>query len=86
MPLDSIPKLQEFLGRELIYSGTACRVIEILEEDPALVLEDRGDSRIIQANQYGEARRRAPRTFTVPLLNVRRDGLNPALLELVNSL
>ena len=85
MPPD-IPKPQALLGRHLTYRGVACRVIEILEEGPALVLEGHGDSRIIQANQYGEACRRAPRTFTVPLLNVRGDGLNPALLELANNL
>lgn len=75
-------QLRHLLGQPLIYQGMRCRVIDILEEGPALVLQGDPATQPIQANQHGEARRRAPPLFTVPLLNVRRDGLNPLLQDL----
>ncbi|MDH4274269.1 MAG: hypothetical protein OEW08_04450, partial [Gammaproteobacteria bacterium] len=44
-------------------------VVEILEDTPALVLQSLTDEPIIQANQYGEAHRFAPRTHTIPVLS-----------------
>ena len=75
-------KLKNLLGHHLNYSGTPCRVIEILDEGPALVLQDCGEYAAIQSSQYGEARRRVARVFTVPLLNLRRDDINPSLIGL----
>ncbi|MDX1655629.1 MAG: hypothetical protein R3310_10515 [Candidatus Competibacteraceae bacterium] len=71
-------KLDTLKGATLIYQGRPCRIIEVLEEGPALVLEEL-EGREIQANQYNEPNRRAPRIHSVGLLNVRRDGLNPLL-------
>ncbi len=78
--------LRQLIGRNLTYQGITCRVIEILAEGPQLVLQDCNEGKVIQTNQYGEANRRVPRVFTVPLLNPRRDGLNPALPELARWL
>ncbi|MDS4071277.1 MAG: hypothetical protein RKO24_16820 [Candidatus Competibacter sp.] len=75
-------KLKNLLGQPLTYQGIACRVIEILPDESALVLRDSGDNKVIQPNQYGDAGEWMPRTFTVTVLNVRRDGLNPELPEL----
>jgi len=75
-------KLKKLLDQPLTYQGMPCRVIEILADGPALVLRDQHDHRIIQANQYGEAGERLPRTFTVPVFDPRGDGLNPDLPEL----
>ncbi len=85
MQIDS-KTLNNLIGREVSYQGTRCRIIEILEEDPALVLQDYQPQKTVQPNQYGEANRRAPRVFTVALLNIRRDGLNPALVGLTELL
>jgi hypothetical protein len=79
-------KLGNLLHRRVTYQGVECRIIEILDEGPALVLQDCRHESVIQANQYGEASRRVPRLFTVSLLNVRRDALNPALTELSDLL
>jgi hypothetical protein len=77
-------KLKNLLGRSLSYQGVPCQIIEILGENPpVLVLRDLRDHKVMQANQYGDAGDHQPRTFTVPLLNVRRDRLNPDLPELV---
>lgn len=75
-------KLKTLLGQPLTYRGMPCRVIEILADEPALVLRDRHDHKIIQPNQYGDAGDWLPRTFTVAVLDVQRDGLNPDLPEL----
>ena len=77
-------KLKVLLGRSLHYQGVPCQVIELLtdEEPPALVLRASDNSKVIQPNQYGDAVGWAPQTFTVAVLNVRRDRLNPDLPEL----
>jgi hypothetical protein len=75
-------KLKILLGQTLTYQGIPCRVIDILADELALVLHDHDDRRILQANQYGDAGDHLPRTFTVALLNARRERLNPDLPEL----
>lgn len=60
-----IADLKLLLGKQLDYKGTQCEVIDVLEDDPALVLKNLEDESSIQADQYGEAHRRAPETFTV---------------------
>ncbi|HAO32844.1 MAG TPA: hypothetical protein PLP22_14225 [Candidatus Competibacter sp.] len=75
-------KLNRLLGQPLSYQGLPCRVIEILADGPALVLQDHQERRIIQANQYGDAGPRVPRTFTVAVLEPRGEALNPDLPEL----
>jgi hypothetical protein len=77
-------KLKALLGRFLNYQGLSCQVIELLieEEPPALVLRASGDSKVIQPNQYGDAVGWAPQTFTVAVLDKRRDRFNPDLPEL----
>lgn len=74
--------LKTLLGERLTYRGQPCQVIDILAEEPALVLSSDTGHTIVQSNQYNEPGRRVTETFTVPLLNPRRDGLNPALAEL----
>lgn len=70
--------LRHIIGQQLNYKGHACEVIEVLEDGPQLVLrnldvanaEDQELSRNpIQPNQFGEAHRRTPETFTVPALD-----------------
>ena len=75
-------KLKKLLDQPLTYRGMPCRVIEILADEPALVLRDRHDHKVIQPNQYGDAGHWTPRTFTVAVFNTQRDGLNPDLPEL----
>ena len=75
-------KLQKLLGQILSYQGRPCQVIEILIEEPALVLRDCQDIKTLQTNQYGNAVGWAPQTFTIALLDARREHLNPDLPEL----
>ncbi len=82
MPPIDPEKLKKLLGRVLLYQGHAYQVIEILSEEPALVLRDRQDRKILQTNQYGDASGWAPHTFSVALLDAGRNRLNPDLPEL----
>lgn len=50
-----IPTSSSLLGDFLHYRGIACQVIEILADEPALVLRDCSDHTLIQADQYGHA-------------------------------
>ena len=79
-------QIERLLGRQLIYQGALCEIIEILGEGPRLVLQDCQPHSVIQADQFGDARRWVPRTYTVALYNIRRDGLNPALANLTKFL
>ena len=76
----SLPDLRRLIGQSVLYHGICCRVIEVLEDGPSLVLADGGKNREIQDNQYGEPNRTVPRTYTVPV----RAGaeLHPDFLEL----
>lgn len=75
-------KLKKLLGQSMTYQGISCQVIEILTDEPALVLRDSSDHKVIQPNQYGDAGDWMPRTFTVTVFDARRDGFNPELPEL----
>ncbi|PIE83614.1 MAG: hypothetical protein CSA09_01885 [Candidatus Contendobacter odensis] len=82
MPYINPEKLKQLLNQTLTYQGMPCRVIEILADELTLVLRDNTDRKVLQANQYGDAGDWLPQTFTVAVLNVRRDDLNPELPEL----
>jgi hypothetical protein len=75
-------QIKNFLAQRLICQGIPCHGVAILVEEPAVVLQDCDVYKVIQTNRHGEASRRVPRIFTVALHNVRRDGLNPALVDL----
>lgn len=68
-----IDKLRQYLGRNVSYQGTIYEVMEILEETPALVLQDCEQHTTIQADQHGEAHRRVPKTRTI-MIPVDEDG------------
>lgn len=73
--------LRHIIGKQLNYKGHQCEVIEVLEDGPQLVLRNLdvelesqesipSESRNpIQPNQFGEAHRRTPETFTIPAVD-----------------
>lgn len=76
-------KLKNLLGCCLSYQGIPCQVIEMLgEEPPILVLRDLRDHQVIQPNQYGDAGGWTPQMFTVAVLNIHGDRFNPDWPEL----
>jgi hypothetical protein len=78
----TIDQLRSMIGLRLLYQGILCRVIEVLEDGPSLVLQSIDEEPSIQANQHGEANRRTPVSYTVPVLNDTQTELHPQFLEL----
>ena len=66
---------RDLLGRAVTYRGHTCRVVELLDDPPALILQDEASGTTdMQANQHGEAHRRVPRTYTVALYHYNAAG------------
>lgn len=59
--------LQRMIGAQARYHDDAYQVIEVLEDGPAVVLQQVGDHTTIQADQHGDAHRRVPITLTLQL-------------------
>ena len=66
---DIINTLRQHIGCYVRHQDTVYEVIEVLEDVPALVLQDCEQHTTIQADQHGEAHRRVPqvRTITIPV-------------------
>ncbi len=77
--------LRQLIGRQARYHGVKYEIIEVLEDEPMLVLEDCEDHKTIQADQHGEAHRRVPQTLTlhVPFLPDGEADLEAIGLELI---
>lgn len=87
MDLEDLPaRLRRLIGTRLHYQGQSCRIIEVLEPGPALVLQCENHSGVIQPNQYGDATRRVPRTIQLPVLNEEGDAFHPEFRQLDISL
>lgn len=78
----NLERLRNCIGHELVFEGQRCRIIELLEDGPALVLACDTQTTEIQANQYGDATRRVDQTRTVPVLNAEGDAYHADFLKL----
>lgn len=74
--------LPQLVGRAVRYRGRRLQILEVLLDGPALVLCEPQGQRVIQADQFGDARRRAPETWTVPVFGPGRRELHPLFREL----
>ena len=75
----SLDQLRNMIGVQVYHQGISCKVIEVLEDGPSLVLISI-DENHIQADQYGNPQRRVPETFTIPVLTTDGDEIQPAYL------
>jgi len=57
--------LRKLIGGRARFHEVLYEIIEVLEDGPALVLQDCEDHTTIQADQHGEAHRRVPQTITL---------------------
>ncbi|MBI3773854.1 MAG: hypothetical protein HY272_14310 [Gammaproteobacteria bacterium] len=75
-----VNRLAVLIGREVNYSGNPCQIVEILEDGPALVLQYHNYT--IQADQHGEAHRKAPNTVIIPIYDHEGNGWHPEFAAL----
>jgi hypothetical protein len=78
----TLDQLRSMIGLRLMHQGILCQVIEVLEDGPSLVLQSIDEAPSIQPNQHGEATRRTPVTYTVPVLNQDKTELHAQFLAL----
>lgn len=81
----TVEHLRDLIGLRVRHEGVECRVIEVLEDGPSLVLQSEL-AQSIQPDQYGEAHRWVPHTLTVPIFNDDKTELAPdfASLDLIS--
>jgi len=77
----TLDQLRGMIGIQVVHQGVPCKVVEVLEDGPTLVLLSIDESHI-QSDQYGNPLRKVPQTFTVPVLNSTGDEIHPAYLAL----
>lgn len=70
MDIERLPqRLRGLIGTRLRHQGQSCRIIEVVEPGPMLILLCENTNGVIQANQYGDATRRVPKTISIPVLS-----------------
>lgn len=74
-------QLRGMIGVPVEHEGIPCRVVEVLEDGPSLVLEALARKEM-QPDQHGDPRRHVPETYVVPVLDHDRDTLHPEFLAL----
>ncbi|KPK41050.1 MAG: hypothetical protein AMJ69_00055 [Gammaproteobacteria bacterium SG8_47] len=79
-----IEELRTLIGCRVRHGGILCEVVEILEHGPFVVLLNLEHGTIIQTNQHGDASRRVPLTYTIPVMHHTEGDVHPtfAALEL----
>lgn len=76
-------QLHNLIGRRVTHHGTTCTVVEVLESEPALVLQVHDSCSSLQDNQYGNPGRRVPEIITIPLFDENESSkFHPELLQL----
>jgi hypothetical protein len=71
-------QLLTLIGQQLVYQQQRCEIIELLD-DCELVLQVLEADSNIQATQYGEGHRAAPKTYTLPVFDGEGE-LHPELI------
>lgn len=81
-PEVTVDQLQYLIGMRVSFQGACCRIIEVLEDGPELVLQECDERTTIQPDQHGEAHRRVPHTLTIPIMSPDKKEFSPAFLSL----
>lgn len=76
----SLKQLRGMIGTMLCHNNKNCQIVEVLEDGPSLVLQYFENN--IQNNQYGNAHRRVPETFCIPILSIDKNELSDVFLSL----
>lgn len=78
----TLQQLRGMIGLHVLHNGVPCQIIEVLEDGPAIVLQSHAHDKPVQSNQHGEGNRRAPETFTIPVLTRDKREIHPQYLAL----
>jgi hypothetical protein len=81
LPQKLLSVLRDQIGTHGQYNGHDFELIEILEQEPAVVLRDCSDQHTIQNDMHGEAHRIVAKTHTVPLFSEVSYKLHPVIEE-----
>ena len=81
---DLLERLSLLIGREGVIENRRVRIVDVLRENSCLVLSEIGADKM-QESLYGQARRRAPRHFHVPLRGVIGTQLHPVIRALLSE-
>ena len=77
----TIDQLRGMIGVRVIHQAIPCKVIEVLDDGPSLVLVSL-DENHIQTDQFGNPLRKVPQTFTIPVLSADGSEIHAAYLAL----
>lgn len=77
----TVEQLRTLIGERVRYLARDWEIVEVLEDGPALVLQD-VSHKVIQPDQHGEAHRRVPTTVTIPIFTPDGTALNPVFQSL----
>ncbi|MCL6557151.1 MAG: hypothetical protein K6T56_12430 [Burkholderiales bacterium] len=78
----TVDQLRSLIGLRVHFRGAPHTVIEIIEDERAIVLAPEGADPSIQADAYGNARRHVRTLITIPVLSADRTALHPDFLDL----
>lgn len=78
----SLADLREMIGTRVRFESRSWEIIEVLEDGPAIILQDCNQHTVIQADQHGEAHRHVPSTRTIPLFAADGRSLSAAFLSM----
>ena len=78
----TLEQLRALIGRRVRHQNIECQIIEILEDGPALVLQDYERHTVIQGDQHGKAHRRVAPIFIIPLHDEITGELHPDFVSL----
>lgn len=77
--LPSIDDLEALIGRRVQYRERTWVIIEVLEEELAIVLQADASDDAILSNAQGEPVRSLPRVMTLPVRDEESGGINPEM-------
>lgn len=78
----TLEQLRSLIGLRMYHQNVLCKVIEVLEDGPCIVLQSLETMQNIQPNLHGDATRRAPTTYTISVLNPEKTELHSDYLAL----
>jgi hypothetical protein len=81
-----LEKLRGLIGRDCVYLGSRCRLLEILADEGTIVLERCDSLPPIQTDQYGQASHRAQDIVQIPIFGTDRNHFSDELLDLFSCL